>query len=345
MVLSIADHLLVVHNTKVIMQHTLSMRASNISRSIALATTVFALFFGVQVFSARTASAALTSAQVQQVKPTLTAKCALVAANISQGRANTQVSSQAKALCSKQSADTRTQAGALIKLCANQYLPLLMVYKDNSNQVTVNGWATSGSLYGGHCRKITTSGDLKAFASSSAAPAPSTKPPATTTPTKPNGGATKDPQAGGNAKDTSTAKSAGADSKKNSSATAGEGFSGIERIDVNCPGGGNLIASDTGECIDPAMVECAPQNGDVTVSSKCNLFTKYINPIIKFLSALVSLAVVIGIIMGAIQHATSAGDSQKSANGKRKIQQALIALLVFIFLNAALQWLIPGGVW
>jgi hypothetical protein len=73
------------------------------------------------------------------------------------------------------------------------------------------------------------------------------------------------------------------------------------------------------------------------------LFTKYINPLITLLSAVVGVVVVIGVIYGAIQVSSSAGDPQKSAQGKEHIRNALFGLLAYILLYAFLQCIIPGG--
>jgi hypothetical protein len=76
----------------------------------------------------------------------------------------------------------------------------------------------------------------------------------------------------------------------------------------------------------------------------CDLMKKYINPIISFLAALVGLAVTIGIISGGIRYATAGDDPQKVSAGKTQIRGAIIALLTFIFLYAAIRWLVPGDV-
>jgi hypothetical protein len=75
-----------------------------------------------------------------------------------------------------------------------------------------------------------------------------------------------------------------------------------------------------------------------------DLFKTYVNPFIAFLSFAVGLAVVIGVIIGGMQYITSAGDPQKAATGKRHIWNAIIAMLVYLFLFALLNFLIPGGV-
>jgi hypothetical protein len=111
----------------------------------------------------------------------------------------------------------------------------------------------------------------------------------------------------------------------------------------------------------PATVSASPLQSfgasaacaDVTTSSQvvapqgtgmqC-IFTKYVNPFVKFFAALVGVAVVISVIWGALLYQSSAGDPGKVAAAKGKIYQAIIALVIFLFLMAALQWLIPGGI-
>lgn len=74
------------------------------------------------------------------------------------------------------------------------------------------------------------------------------------------------------------------------------------------------------------------------------LFTKYINPLIAVVSALVGVAVIAGVIWGGIEYITSAGDPQKAASGKKHIMNALIALVAYGLLYAFLQFMVPGGI-
>lgn len=90
---------------------------------------------------------------------------------------------------------------------------------------------------------------------------------------------------------------------------------------------------------DPALEQCTDMS-----STKCNLVKRYIDPIIKFLGALVAIAVTIGIISGGIRFASSEGDPQKAAAGKNQIRGAIIALICYIFLYGAINWLVPGGI-
>jgi Na+/phosphate symporter len=65
---------------------------------------------------------------------------------------------------------------------------------------------------------------------------------------------------------------------------------------------------------------------------------------INVLSALVGVIVVIMIIVGGIQYSAAGDDPQKVAAAKSKITNALLALFLFIFMYALLQWLVPGGI-
>jgi hypothetical protein len=86
---------------------------------------------------------------------------------------------------------------------------------------------------------------------------------------------------------------------------------------------------------------CCPKG--VKPDAESCLFAKYINPTVNLLSAAVGLVVVVGIIVGAIQFSTSAGDPQKAASGKKHIQNALIGLLMYLLLFGFLQFITPGG--
>ena len=101
------------------------------------------------------------------------------------------------------------------------------------------------------------------------------------------------------------------------------------------PGCGTDPTADPGK----AILDCT---GDNIADKGCTLFTKYLNPFIKLLSALAGISVVIGIIVGGIQYSMSGGDPQKTAKAKRVIRNSIVALLVFLFLGTLLKFLIPG---
>lgn len=74
------------------------------------------------------------------------------------------------------------------------------------------------------------------------------------------------------------------------------------------------------------------------------LITKYINPAVKFMAAVAGVAVVISIVIGGIQYSSAGGDPSKVSAARKRIQEAVVALLAFLFLMAFLNFIIPGGI-
>lgn len=64
---------------------------------------------------------------------------------------------------------------------------------------------------------------------------------------------------------------------------------------------------------------------------------------INILSALVGVVVVAVIVFAGIEYSSSAGDPGRVAAARSRIINAVIALVAYMFLYVALQWLIPGG--
>lgn len=96
-----------------------------------------------------------------------------------------------------------------------------------------------------------------------------------------------------------------------------------------------VLAASPNGIADPALT------GDGTGGG---LFSKYIIPFTNFLAAAVGLIVVISIIYGAIEYSSAGGDPNKAAKARNRIQKAIVSLIVFFFLYAILQWIVPGGI-
>jgi len=64
---------------------------------------------------------------------------------------------------------------------------------------------------------------------------------------------------------------------------------------------------------------------------------------INLLSAAVGIVITAVIIFAGIEYSSSAGDPQRTAAAKSRIINAIVALVAYMFLFMALQWLIPGG--
>lgn len=66
--------------------------------------------------------------------------------------------------------------------------------------------------------------------------------------------------------------------------------------------------------------------------------------IINFMSFGVGIVVVGLIVVAGIQYITSGGVPQKIEAARHRITNAIIALVLYVFMFAIIQWLIPGGV-
>jgi hypothetical protein len=93
---------------------------------------------------------------------------------------------------------------------------------------------------------------------------------------------------------------------------------------------------------DPCKDTRTPENFQKCVNH--NQIITDLQNIVNALSIGVAIIVVVMIIVGGVQYA-AAGDSPEAVSkAKKRITNALIALLAFIFLDAFIQWLVPGGV-
>lgn len=70
----------------------------------------------------------------------------------------------------------------------------------------------------------------------------------------------------------------------------------------------------------------------------------YIVTFINILSGLVGIVVVIMITVGGIQYAAAGSNPQAVAAARKRISNAVLALVLYIFMFAFLQWLVPGGI-
>lgn len=78
-------------------------------------------------------------------------------------------------------------------------------------------------------------------------------------------------------------------------------------------------------------------------SSNCGII-KYLLLFINGLSAIVGIVIVIMIIVGGIQYSMAGNNPQGTEAAKKRIASAVVALLLYIFTFAFLQWIVPGGI-
>ena len=75
-----------------------------------------------------------------------------------------------------------------------------------------------------------------------------------------------------------------------------------------------------------------------------NPIIEYLGAIIAFLSAGVGIVVTAVIVIAGIQYATAGANPQSVSAAKNRILNAIIALLMYIFMVGILNFLVPGGV-
>ena len=108
--------------------------------------------------------------------------------------------------------------------------------------------------------------------------------------------------------------------------------------------GQTTVTTDPAAC-GKNIKTCCDTNAASTTGDKpsdCG-FIKRINDFIAFLSVIVGIACAFGIIIGGIEYSMSGGDPKRAASGKNHITKAVIAVVLFGFLYAFLQFIVPGG--
>ena len=85
-------------------------------------------------------------------------------------------------------------------------------------------------------------------------------------------------------------------------------------------------------------IGCLGDEGDIE-----NPIYDMLRAIIRFLSAGVGIVIVLMIVISGIQYITSSGNPEATQGAKKRLGNAVIALLLFIFMAAILNFLVPGG--
>jgi hypothetical protein len=111
--------------------------------------------------------------------------------------------------------------------------------------------------------------------------------------------------------------------------------------------GGIVYAQEEDDCEGTKLgvpledgTDCIPPGS----SLENNPIFVYLRPVIQFLTAGAGLAIVIMIIISGIRYITSSGNPQAVQAAKSLLGKAIGALLLFIFMFALFNFLIPGGI-
>lgn len=89
--------------------------------------------------------------------------------------------------------------------------------------------------------------------------------------------------------------------------------------------------------------DCKAANVRGLNENNCGII-KLITVVTNVLSGIVGVVIVAMLIVGGIQYSTAGPDPSKVQAARQKISNAILALILFIFGFALLQWLVPGGV-
>ncbi len=84
-------------------------------------------------------------------------------------------------------------------------------------------------------------------------------------------------------------------------------------------------------------------DGDCKDINDCKIIG-YLRDFINLLSVVVGIVVAIMIVVGGIQYSASRDNPQATAAAKQRVTNAVIALVVYVFIFAILEYLVPGGV-
>lgn len=89
--------------------------------------------------------------------------------------------------------------------------------------------------------------------------------------------------------------------------------------------------------------DCNVEPGESLNPENCGII-RYIRIFTDALSVIVGIVVVMSLVIAGIQYSAAGSNPQAVAAAKKRIGQALLALVIYLFLFAFLQWLVPGGV-
>ena len=121
---------------------------------------------------------------------------------------------------------------------------------------------------------------------------------------------------------------------------------------IACPGvpgspGTGFTPVDSGvECTpgDPKCCEGVGLSIDVNCVDADNPILAYAGGFINFLSGAVGLVVTIMLGIAGIQYMAAQGNPGQIEAARKRVSNAVIAFVTFIFMYAILQWLVPGGI-
>lgn len=99
----------------------------------------------------------------------------------------------------------------------------------------------------------------------------------------------------------------------------------------------------TAKTVANLTADCVTEAGEVLNEGNCGIY-KHLTRFVNAASALVGVVVVIMIVVRGIQYSAARDNPQATASARNGIWQALLALMLYLFMFSFLQWLVPGGI-
>jgi hypothetical protein len=155
---------------------------------------------------------------------------------------------------------------------------------------------------------------------------PVAAPPASTTPTSPGG----------------STNSTSSPSNTTGSATPAPKKTCGEVIEGTAPPTGTA-ANPNYYCVEDSKAFGCTSDYAGSVRDGCGIVQRYINPLVRFLAIALGIVVTIMIAIGGLQYSSAGGDPQRIAAAKKRIFNAVFALVAFGLLYGFLNFIIPGG--
>ena len=97
----------------------------------------------------------------------------------------------------------------------------------------------------------------------------------------------------------------------------------------------------------PSSADCSEEGRtntsvDALHPENCGI-TRYIQIFTNALSVLVGVTVIAMLVVGGIRYSSAGANPQAVSSAKKHIANALLALAIYVFMFAFLQWIVPGG--
>ena len=115
------------------------------------------------------------------------------------------------------------------------------------------------------------------------------------------------------------------------------------KLDSGTCGGGTTSDTPSGTTTTSRTSDAVKTSINFGCTGKGNPITDLIFAVIRFLSAGVGLVIIASVIVGGIQYIVSGGDPSATQKAVNRLVTSLVALLIFIFAYAILNYIIPGG--